>query len=82
MEKSLLLSLALALCTLSGCGGETNAKNDSEVVNMTDESLSPAEQETSVSVEPNAELLRAISADMMLEEWCAQLEDTITFKQF
>ena len=79
---SLLLSLALALCTLSGCGSKTNTKTDSESVDITDESSTPLEQETSVSVEPNAELLRAISADMMPEEWCAQLEDTITFKQF
>ena len=79
---SLLLSLTLALCTLSGCGSEINVKNDSEAVTMTDESLNTEEAETSVSVEPNAELLRAISAGMMPEEWCTQLEDTITFKQF
>lgn len=48
---SLLLSLALALCTLSGCGSGTNMKNDSESVNVMDENLTQVE-ETSVSVEP------------------------------
>lgn len=76
---SFLLSLVLILCTLSGCGSESNTQEISESVNVTDENLT---EETAVSVEPNAELLRAIFADMMPEEWCAQLEDTITFKQF
>ena len=76
---SLLLSLVLALCTLSGCGSESNTQEISESVNVADENLT---EETAVSVEPNAELLRAIFADMMPEECCAQLEDTITFKQF
>lgn len=74
----------LLVCTISAslisCG------NNSEPVNVMGEVDVPQDtaelMENSVSVEPNAELLRAISADMMPEEWCAQLEDTITFKQF
>lgn len=66
----------MILGLLVGCANNPETESVAETVMEPEVTLAP------VVIEPDEELLRAISVDMIPQEWSTQLADSITFKEY
>ena len=85
MKKLVAFLLALTyVFGLVGCGKSSVSVNMTEATTIPQqiEVTTPMSSESTAKIEPDAELLRAISAGIMPAHWCDELDKTITFNEY